>query len=99
MAICFMESEILEPVNSENEVRKQNSDSFEGKRISENQFRMGKHKEMGNGKCAMMREGWPCRSGTCRYDRGCITCVWVLSLDLHLQSIGFRAISRSFIFL
>ena len=57
MAICFMENEILEPVNSENEVRKQNSDSFEGKRISENQFRMGKHKEMGNGKCAMMRGG------------------------------------------
>ena len=56
MAICFMENEILEPINSENEVKK-NSDSFEGKRISENQFRMGKHKEMGNGKCAMMRGG------------------------------------------
>ena len=57
MTICFMENEILEPVNSENEVRKQNSDSFEGKWILENQFRMGKHKEMGNGKCAMMRGG------------------------------------------
>ena len=96
MTICFMENEILEPINSENEVKKKILIA-----LRENGFQKTNLEWENTKKWEMCHdEGrWPCRSGTCRYDRGCITCVWVLSLDLHLQSIEFRAISRSFIFL